>query len=321
MNQRFLVSHTFLVILLFAGVELNVPTTCCYSQTVPSGSRGDSTGAQADEAPDLAAIRHGSVEFIEAFNRGDAKAIAEMWTPEGEYVDHLGRGYFGRDEIEKAYAALFADNPNGKLRLTIDSLRLISKDVAVEDGRAALESSTAAPPTQSRYSAVHVRNDGKWLLASVRDADSNTAVVKDDLADFQWLIGTWIAEEHGVKTESTCRWICNQSFVERKYRAIGVDGGETTGVQVIGWNAQDSHVQSWNFAPDGGTATGIWMPIEGGWQATVNGVTSEGLPTLAVNVLQRLDDDAYVWQSTQRLHGETPLPDTEEVIFRRQITK
>ena len=35
----------------------------------------------------------------------------------------------------------------------------------------------------------------------------------------------------------------------------------------------------------------------GGWSAEVRGVTGDGVPTAAVNLLTRLDDNAYVWQS------------------------
>jgi hypothetical protein len=32
-------------------------------------------------------------EFIAAFNKGDARAVASFWTPEGDYVDQVGRTY------------------------------------------------------------------------------------------------------------------------------------------------------------------------------------------------------------------------------------
>ena len=116
------------------------------------------------------------------------------------------------------------------------------------------------------------------------------------------------AEEQGVTTESVCSWICNKNFVERNSTAKATDGVETSGVQIIGWNAQEGHVQSWNFSPDGAFANGVWSPTEGGWQATVSGVTVDGAATSAVNHLQRLDDNAYVWQSVQRRWTERRCP-------------
>jgi hypothetical protein len=40
-----------------------------------------------------------------------------------------------------------------------------------------------------------------------------------------------------------------------------------------------------------------------------------------VNLLTRLDDNAYTWQSIKRAASGAPLPDTEEIIFRRAKTK
>ena len=137
-------------------------------------------------------------------------------------------------------------------------------------------------------------------------------------ADLEWLVGTWVAEEHGVKTESVCSWVAGKSFLERKHTTTRPDGTTASGVQLIGWNPQGGHVQSWSFTSDGGHAIGIWMPIEGGWQAKVDGTTGDGTPTAAVNVLRRLDDNAYAWQSVQRFLGESALPDTDEIVIKRR---
>ncbi len=81
-----------------------------------------------------------------AFNKGDAKAIAALWTEDGEYIDDTGRSFVGRDAIEKGYAEFFAANPNAKIQISIDSLRLLSSDTAIEDGRAVADSPPGALP-------------------------------------------------------------------------------------------------------------------------------------------------------------------------------
>ena len=78
-------------------------------------------------------------------------------------------------------------------------------------------------------------------------------------------------------------------------------------------------MQSWNFSSDGGHAVGVWSPRAGGWSAEVRGVTGDGMPTVAVNLLTRLDDNAYVWQSIRRTLGGTALPDTDEVVLKRRL--
>jgi uncharacterized protein (TIGR02246 family) len=275
-------------------------------------------GKQESSESDLVTIRAQSQAFVAAFNKRDAKAIANMWTENGEYIDDVGRRFLGRDAIEKGYAQFFADGRKVTLRITIDSLRLLSKDAAIEDGRAAVDPPPAGVPGFSKYTVVHARVDGKWLMASVRDTHVETPSAYRNVADLDWLIGTWIAEAHGHKTESVCRWIANKSFVQRTYTMTRADGMKSSGVQIIGFNAEDNHVQSWNFSPDGGHAVGVWIPREGGWRAQMRGVTGDGTVTASVNLLTRLDDNAYVWQSVERTAAGTSLPDSDEVIMKRQ---
>ena len=308
-----------LVATLSALLLLVTPDEVLLAQQDPATGAAPESSEPRDE--NLDAIRQTAVEFTEAFNRGDAKAIAELWTADGEYVDESGRNYTGREAIETGYAEFFAANPDAKLRLTVDALRLLSENSALEDGQAILEPPSGGVPTGSKYSVVHVKVDGRWLMASVRDAQVDREPANENLADLEWLIGSWIAEDHGVKTESVCRWLGDKCFVERKYTTSYVDGAEATGVQIIGWNAQDGHVQSWNFSPDGAFAVGVWSPTEGGWEAELTGVTSDGTATAAVNHLQRLDDNAYMWQSVERALGETVLPDSDEVVIRRNPAK
>ncbi len=274
-----------------------------------------------ETSPELAAIRAGSQAFMDAFNKQDAKAIAALWTEDAEYIDDAGQRYVGRDAIEQVYADLFAASPNIQIQIVIDSLRLLSDDVAIEDGRAVVEPPPPGAPGFSKYTVVHVKVDGKWRMASVRDTWIEIPVTRQSIADLGWLIGTWVAEEQGNRSESVCRWVANESFVERTYTTTHVDGTKTSGVQLIGWNPLAGHVQSWNFSPDGGHAIGVWSPNQGGWTAEMMGVSGDGTPTTSINRLTRLDDNAYVWQSSQRSVGGVSLPDTDEVVIKRQPTE
>jgi hypothetical protein len=143
----------------------------------------------------------------------------------------------------------------------------------------------------------------------------------EKVADLEWLIGVWTAEEHGAKTESVCRWVANKSFVERSYTVTQPDQTTTSGVQLIGFNPEQGHIQSWNFSSDGGHAIGAWSPSANGWSAVLHGVMGDGTPTTAINRLEKLDDNAYVWQSVQRTAGGKPLPYTDEVVLKRKTTR
>ncbi len=280
-----------------------------------TASSAPTTSAESDK--DLAAIRAQSVAFVDAFNQRDAKAVAALWTEDGEYIDDAGVKFVGRDAIEKSYVESFAGGSDASLRIVIDSLRLLSSDTAIEDGRAVVEPPPAGMPGFSKYEVVHVKVDGKWLMASVRDTWVESSVSQEDAADLGWLIGKWVAEELGNRMESEFRWVANGSFVERTYTTTRVDGTTTSGVQLIGWNPSKGCVQSWDFTAGGGHAVGVWSLNQSGWTSKMTGVTGDGAATSAVNRLRRLDDNAYVWQSIDRTVGDVSLADSDEVVIKR----
>lgn len=274
--------------------------------------------AAPDASAELTAIRAASDAFTAAFNRADAKSIAAMWTEDGAYLDEAGRRFEGRAAIEQAYADVFRANPGATIDIAIDALRLLSPDAALEEGRAVAQLPGGGTPGVSQYTAVHVRVDGKWLMAAVRDRWVDAPATQWSAADLQWLVGTWVAEEQGVQSQSVVQWVVDGRFLERRYTTTQLDGTTTTGVQLIGWNPLQGRVQSWNFGPDGGHATGTWWPSEDGWTAHVYGTTGEGAPTSSVNILKRLDDNAYVWHSVHRTVGGVTLPDTAEIVWKRR---
>jgi len=277
----------------------------------------ESSGKSQQASPDLAAIHAASESFVAAFNNHDAKAIAGLWTEEGEYLDDSGRAFIGRAEIEKGYLEFFAGNPDAKIEITIDSLRLLGGDTAIEDGRSAVASSAEGTEQHTEYTVVHVKVRDQWLMASVRDAVIEAPASVSSAADLEWLIGNWTAEDHGIKSESVCSWVVDGRFLERKYTTTQLDGTKSSGVQLIGWNPQGNHVQSWSFSPEGGHTIGIWTPNQDGWSAQMHGMTGDGTLTTSINQLRRLDDNAYVWQSIQRTAGGIAIPDTDEVILKR----
>jgi uncharacterized protein (TIGR02246 family) len=266
---------------------------------------------------ELTALRASSAAFQNAFNQHDAQSLAEQWTVDGEYVDEAGRVYRGREAIEKEYQDYFAVNDDVKIAIVVDALRLLSDTAAIEDGRTYLEPLPAGAPAMGRYTVVHVKVGDKWLMSSVREGRIETPSGYNNVADLEWLIGTWTAEEHGAKMVSVCRWVANKSFVQRTYTVTHADHSQASGVQIIGFNPAAGHVQSWNFSSDGGHAIGVWTARDGGWQAELEGVTGEGVATSAVNVLTKIDDNAYSWRAVQRTAGGTALPNTDEVVMKR----
>jgi uncharacterized protein (TIGR02246 family) len=290
---------------------------CFFVAALVLAAAGALARAQDPQPEDLAAIRESSQAFVAAFDKADAKAIAALWTEDGDYTDDSGRTFTGRAAIEKEYAAFFAAHPGVKLKLVVDSLKRIGENTVIEDGRAALDPAPPGPPAIGKYMAIHVRAADKWLMATVRDTRVEAPSAYRRMQDLEWLIGKWTAEEHGAKTESVCRWVANKSFVERTFTTVQPGGATTSGVQLIGCNPETGQMQSWTFNSDGGHAVGVWTPHGSGWTAETRGVTGDGAITTALNRLTKLDESAYSWQSALRTLGGQPLADTGEVVLRR----
>jgi uncharacterized protein (TIGR02246 family) len=280
----------------------------------PAGAEAEkSATAQADED----AIRQSAVDFVEAFNRGDAAAVAALWIEDGEYVDEDGRRFQGRAAIEREYATAFAEHSGAKINVEIDTIKRLSADTMIEDGRASVESDAGGPPGSSRYTAVHVKQDGQWRMASVRDTAVPVASHYANLQDLDWMVGHWTAEEHGATLDVHCRWIANKNFIERSYTVTRPGEPAQSGLEVIGWNPLNARIQSWTFTSDGGHAIGAWSPAANGWDIDNEGVTADGTLTRAVNIVDRLDDQAMVWSSIHRKLGEKSIPDRGEVVLKR----
>src|SRR5262249_8778157 len=84
-------------------------------------------------------------EFVAAFNRGDAKACASFWAPDGNYVAPDGVEVKGRDALEKMYENLFANVKGAKLAISVSSGRSPTPDVTIEEGTSELKTAEGGP--------------------------------------------------------------------------------------------------------------------------------------------------------------------------------
>lgn len=261
-------------------------------------------------------IRATATAFAEAFNRGDAVAIAALWTPDGDYTDESGASTNGQAAIEKKYAAFFEQNPGARVSISIDALRALGPDTVLEDGHAAVTLGPQGPATSGRYTAVHVRRDDKWLMASVRDMPAAPSTADDMRADLEWLVGKWSAEHEGTHVEIDCRWIADKAFLEATYTVRKKDHDLSSSTQIIGHDPATGRIMAWMFDSQGGRAEGIWTAGPGGWAIELVGITADGTFTTAVNHLTKVED-ALVWKSVDRTAGGEPLPDINEVVLKR----
>src|SRR5689334_8618240 len=124
-------------IVLACGALGAVTARYLIGQERPAADKGKAPEAKAEEPKrkaDEDAIRKASAELTRALEKGDAKAVAALWTEEGEYVGDDGTTVRGRAALEAAYKKLFGKSAHIKVETTIDSIRFVSRDSAIEEG-------------------------------------------------------------------------------------------------------------------------------------------------------------------------------------------
>ncbi len=279
----------------------------------------------ATPAPSLAeaAIRATAKEYTAAFDRGDAAALAAMFTPAASVADDEGQILHGQTAIRDEYARLFKAYPGAKVVVAIKSVEFPAPEMAIEDGLTQVSAEQVGPPVISRYTVCHVLMNGKWLMASVRESRVRLASNHSRVEDLDWLVGTWRAERDGKSAVSKIYWIANKSFLARDYK-VSVDGIQVSGGrQIVGWDPNAGKLRSWSFDASGGYGTGLWTPTPDGWQIETTGVLADGTPTSSRDTLIRVPgaDNVFGWKSVARTMGEVSLSDTPEVVFDRLVEK
>jgi uncharacterized protein (TIGR02246 family) len=277
--------------------------------------------ANVARADDNDTVKASADAFAAAFNKGDAKAVAALWTEKGVFVDETGRRFEGRPQIEAAYVEFFQAHPGVQIKVTPGTVRKLMGDSLLEEGTTSLTPAPKGTNGESKYTAAHVNQNGQWLMSNVREWPASAPKDSKLLYDLGWLVGTWTAEERGAKSEVVCRWLPNNSYLERRYKVTAADGTTTEGVQLIGLNPRTGQVVSWGFGFDGGHTIGAWVPRPNGWGIDAAGITPHGVTTHAMNLFTKLDDDAFSWQSVDRTVAGQSRPDTGEIIFKRSDAK
>ncbi len=293
----------------------NIATT----STAPTEKPPASQPVTAQRSADEEAIRQMDDAFLKAYGRGDARAVAAYFTADAEYVDELGNVFQGRAAIEESMIEFFAENPGCKLSMNIDSIRFISAGVAVEDGTTAITHAEGETSADSLYTTVHVKTDGKWLAASVRDhAPKNRRLHRSQLKQLGWLVGDWVDEGDDSIVHFSCQLVDNGNFLLRKF-TIQVAGQEAmSGTQRIGWDPLTGKLRAWIFDSEGAYSDGLWHQAGDNWVLKSTGVTADGQTASSTSIYTFVNDHTMTWQSVHHEIAGVQQPDSEVVTIVRQ---
>jgi uncharacterized protein (TIGR02246 family) len=282
--------------------QKDAPDIIPVTAELPLARHPDAPGrlpATPDALPAVAsAVRATFANYLAAFNRHDPVALAAHWTPDGENLDlDTGSRTTGRQAVADAFDQLFTTDQRAVIAFDIESVRPIDDDVAVVDGISQL-SFTDREPARSRFSAVLVRHEDRWLIETVREAAAATLpTIHDRLAELAWLRGSWEDVSDGVTVSLQCDWNKAGTFLIRRHLVTddptpaGAAARLTAGVpallpvddtanqqpakslrrsitEYIGWDESRGEIRSWLFCSDGRIAEWSWLRTTTGWLLT-----------------------------------------------------
>ena len=270
--------------------------------------------AESDpRAQDRAGVRAAMQAFVKAFESRDAKAAAASWAPGGEFRNVDGVVVQGRDTLEKGLAALFARTPEVAAEVRPEPIRFLSNDAAVEEGTATVRRGRVDPASSTGYRALFVREGGRWLLAELHESPGPGPSIND----LAWLVGEWKSlSGQGAEIRTTFSWAPNQKFLHVRF-TLQEKQFSATGTQVIGVDPETGALHTWTFEANGGVGEADWSRDGDHWVTTAVGTSNDGRELTETNILTRVNDDTFTWQSIDRTLDDTTLPDLPPVKVTR----
>jgi uncharacterized protein (TIGR02246 family) len=270
-------------------------------------------GQPADEQQ----IQRTAVAFVEQYNAHKADALAAMFAADARMVFRDGSEVNGRDEIKQSFDEAFAASPRGAISLVVDSIRFLTPDVAVEEGETSMFPDGDTLTSKGRYTAVHLKKDGRWLMQSVRVVEEKSLSAYGELQALEWLVGEWLDEGRLETVEAKFHWDENKSFLLQDFQVVREGSVVLKGTQRIGWDPVAKQVRSWVFDTAGGFGEVVWTPVGEKWVCKAKGVSSDGISASATRTLTRATQDRVIWTSTDRLAGDEQLPDLAVTMVRK----
>jgi uncharacterized protein (TIGR02246 family) len=279
---------------------------------------GFTFAAFAQEDDPIGSLSEMAQKYVTAYNGKNLDEIVALYTEEAELIDDIDAVIAaGKDEIRDRFEASFTEAPNRKIALDVLSVREISENLVVEEGLARFsgENSEEEDSVVS-YSAILVKSESGWLVASSRELNTETIDLEDPLEKLTPLSGEWTMQGDQMQMDLTLEPSPNGSFLLGKaITTTPADGAIETEIR-IGYDGSRNQLRWWAFDEFGGYMEGPWQELENSWLVRTNGVTADGETTSAIQELE-VGSNMIRWTSTRRFLNGEAIPDLELRLVRR----
>ena len=115
---------------------------------------------------DEAAVRELVKKYVEARDKIDPAATEALFTKDADQLVSTGEWIKGRDELVRA-AMASSRSEGGKRTVTVETVRFVSPDVAIADGRYQI---AGAAVTRDMWTTLVVTRTAEgWRIAAIRN--------------------------------------------------------------------------------------------------------------------------------------------------------
>jgi uncharacterized protein (TIGR02246 family) len=282
----------------------------------PSPTRAVARAAEPSaRGADETAIRAAAKAYREALAKGDAAAIAALWTADADVVDVQGTVL-----PASAAAALGGEpgaGPRPQVTLGETRLRFVAADVAIEDGSVDVTPPGAVHPLEGWFTAIWVRQSGAWKIAGLREAERPVVDGPASIDDLGWMVGDWevaagAADDGTPPMRMTVSWDATRAFLLRDLRvATTADDAPAEVIvhQRIGWDPVQKRIRSWTFSPDGGIAEATWTRDGGSWVARGVAALPDGTQVAATTISTLDGPDRFTWRTLPESIDDDDAPE------------
>lgn len=284
-------------------------------------SQSSSAPAAAQSTDDEAQVRAQIANLTKALEIADARALATIWTEDGNYITDAGVEYKGRAALEKRFGDVFSSEGKQLVDFVTGSTRLLSPGVMLVEGVVRRKGSPTEADPETRYAMVFVKRGDSWLISTASEHPFAAAPASNPLQALAWMIGDWSAEKDGGFVHMKAEWAANNNFITCTYETKqSAKDAVVDSRQVIGWDPRTGQPVSWHFDSNGGFGHGDWLKKDNQWLVKATGVDRDGDITGATNVISENGPNSFSWQSVDRSVNGVVFGDTTAVKVQR-VTK
>jgi uncharacterized protein (TIGR02246 family) len=113
-------------------------------------------------------IRAAIQKYVNVRDHPDANALESLFTVDADQLVSSGEWRKGREAVVKGTIAA-SQKETGKRTITVESIRFLTKTVAIADGRYDLLDAAGNPTRKMWTSIVLTREHAGWRIAAIRN--------------------------------------------------------------------------------------------------------------------------------------------------------